>query len=221
MSTVMQSLIVLAVIWVLAYRRAHMGNILAGIAITLIALTWYGGFAWLPWLALLVVALFFFEDNLRRDKLTRPVYQFFKRVLPPMSATEQEALEAGDTWWEADLFRGAPDWKKWLDIPYPTLSKQEEEFLAKQTEEFCAMISDWDIVHKDKDLPAAAWEYLKKEKFFGMIIPEEYGGLGFSALAHSTVVTKIATRSCSAAVTAMVPNSLGPAELLLIGFAPV
>ncbi len=215
MSTVMQSLIVLAVIWVLAYRRAHMGNILAGIAITLIALTWYGGFAWLPWLALLVVALFFFEDNLRRDKLTRPVYQFFKRVLPPMSATEQEALEAGDTWWEADLFRGAPDWKKWLDIPYPTLSKQEEEFLAKQTEEFCAMISDWDIVHKDKDLPAAAWEYLKKEKFFGMIIPEEYGGLGFSALAHSTVVTKIATRSCSAAVTAMVPNSLGPAELLM------
>lgn len=215
MSTVMQSLIVLAVIWVLAYRRAHMGNILASIAVTLIALTWYGGFAWLPWLILLVVALFYFEDNLRRDKLTRPVYQFFKRVLPPMSATEQEALEAGDTWWEADLFRGAPDWKKWLDIPYPTLSKEEEEFLAKQTEEFCAMISDWDIVHKDKDLPAAAWEYLKKEKFFGMIIPEEYGGLGFSALAHSTVVTKIATRSCSAAVTAMVPNSLGPAELLM------
>ncbi len=215
MSTVMQSLIVLAVIWVLAYRRAHMGNILTGIAVTLIALTWYGGFAWLPWLALLVVALFFFQDNLRRDKLTRPVYQFFKRVLPPMSATEQEALEAGDTWWEADLFRGAPDWKKWLDIPYPTLSKEEEEFLAKQTEELCAMISDWDIVHKDKDLPPAAWEYLKKEKFFGMIIPEEYGGLGFSALAHSTVVTKIATRSCSAAVTAMVPNSLGPAELLM------
>ncbi len=215
MSTLMQSLIVLAVIWVLAYRRAHMGNILAGIAIALLALTWYGGFAWLPWLILLVVALFYFEDNLRRDKLTRPVYQFFKRVLPPMSATEQEALEAGDTWWEADLFRGAPDWKKWLDIPYPTLSKEEEEFLAKQTEEFCAMISDWDIVHKDKDLPTAAWEYLKKEKFFGMIIPEEYGGLGFSALAHSTVVTKIATRSCSAAVTAMVPNSLGPAELLM------
>lgn len=215
MSTVMQSLIVLAVIWVLAYRRAHMGNILTGIAVTLIALTWYGGFAWLPWLALLVVVLFFFQDNLRRDKLTRPVYQFFKRVLPPMSATEQEALEAGDTWWEADLFRGAPDWKKWLDIPYPTLSKEEEEFLAKQTEELCAMISDWDIVHKDKDLPPAAWEYLKKEKFFGMIIPEEYGGLGFSALAHSTVVTKIATRSCSAAVTAMVPNSLGPAELLM------
>ncbi|MES3009099.1 MAG: acyl-CoA dehydrogenase [Pseudomonadota bacterium] len=215
MSTIMQSLLVLAVIWVLAYRRARMGNILAGIAITLIALTWYGGFAWLPWLLLLLVGLFYFEDNLRRDKLTRPVYQFFKRVLPPMSETEQEALEAGDTWWEADLFRGAPDWQKWLAIPYPTLSKQEEEFLAHQTETLCGMISDWDIVHKDKDLPSTAWEYLKKEKFFGMIIPEQYGGLGFSALAHSTVVTKIATRSCSAAVTAMVPNSLGPAELLM------
>ena len=215
MSTLVQSLIVLAVIWILAYRRARMGSILIAIAMTLIALTWLGGFAWLPWLVLFAVAFFYFADNLRRDKLTRPVYLFFQRVLPPMSETEQEALEAGDTWWEADLFRGAPDWKKWLAIPYPTLNKAEEEFLARQTEELCRMISDWDIVHKDKDLPLAAWDYLKKEKFFGMIIPEEYGGLGFSALAHSTVVTKIATRSCSAAVTTMVPNSLGPAELLM------
>jgi hypothetical protein len=121
-----------------------------------------------------------------------------------MSDTEQEALEAGDTWWEADLFKGAPDWKKWLAMPMPALSPAEEAFLANQTEAFCRMIDDWDIVHIDKDLPPAAWQYLKDEKFFGMIIPEEYGGLGFSALAHSTIVTKIATRSPSAAVTAMV-----------------
>lgn len=215
MSTLVQTLIILGIIWVLAYRRARMGTILISIAVALLAMTWYGGIAWLLWILLFIVALFYFEDNLRRENLTKPVFHFFQRVLPPMSDTEQEALEAGDTWWEADLFKGAPDWKEWLAIPFPELTKAEENFLDNQTEEFCSMISDWDIVHVDKDLPPAAWAFLKNEKFFGMIIPEEYGGLGFSALAHSTVVTKIATRSSSAAVTAMVPNSLGPAELLL------
>ena len=215
MSTLMQTLVLLALIWVMAYRRAHMGTILISIAAALLAMTWYGGIAWLLWIALIGVAFFYFEDNIRREKLTKPVYQFFQRVLPPMSETEQEALEAGDTWWEADLFKGAPNWKEWLAIPFPALSQAEEDFLANQTERLCQMLDDWDIVHIDKDLPKEAWDYLKKEKFFGMIIPEEYGGLGFSALAHSTVVTKIATRSCSAAVTAMVPNSLGPAELLM------
>ena len=215
MSTLMQTLVVLTIIWVMAYRRARMGTILISIAIALLAMTWYGGIAWLLWVVLICVAFFYFEDNIRREKLAKPVFQFFQRVLPPMSETEQEALEAGDTWWEADLFKGAPDWKEWLAIPFPTLSQAEEDFLANQTERLCQMLNDWDIVHIDKDLSEEAWEFLKKEKFFGMIIPTEYGGLGFSALAHSTVVTKIATRSCSAAVTAMVPNSLGPAELLM------
>lgn len=215
MSTLLQAFVLLLVIWTLAYRRARMGSILVGVAATLLAMTWFGGFAWLLWLALVPVVFFYLEDSFRREKLSGPVLAFFKRVLPPMSDTEQEALEAGDTWWEADLFKGAPDWKKWLAIPMPTLSAAEEAFLANQTEKFCRMINDWDIVHVDKDLPPIAWQYLKDEKFFGMIIPEEYGGLGFSALAHSTIVTKIATRSPSAAVTAMVPNSLGPAELLM------
>lgn len=215
MSSLTQLLILLAIIWVLAYRRARMGTILGGIALSLVLMTWYGGIAWLLWIGLLGVALFYFEDSLRRERLSRPIFEFFKRVLPPMSDTEQEALEAGDTWWDADLFKGAPEWKKWLAIPFPTLSDEEEAFLDNQTETFCRMLNDWEIVHVDKDLPAQAWDYLKQEKFFGMIIPKEYGGLGFSALAHSTVVTKIATRSASAAVTAMVPNSLGPAELLM------
>ncbi|MGJ8690177.1 MAG: acyl-CoA dehydrogenase [Gammaproteobacteria bacterium] len=215
MSTLLQLLIIIAVIWVLAYRRAHMGTILGGIAIALFGMTWFGGFAWLLWIPLVVAALFYFEDNLRKEKLSRPVFKFFKRVLPPMSDTEQEALEAGDTWWDADLFKGAPDWKKWHDIPFPMLTEEEESFLEEQTETFCAMLDDWKIVHQDKDLTPEAWQYLKDQKFFGMIIPKAFGGLGFSALAHSTIVTKIATRSASAAVTAMVPNSLGPAELLM------
>ncbi len=215
MSTLLQLLVVLAVIWVLAYRRAYMGTILICVALALVTMTWYGGVAWLLWILVVGVAFFYFEDNLRRERLTRPVFEFFKRVLPPMSDTEQEALEAGDTWWDADLFKGNPDWKEWLAIPFPELSEEESAFLAEQTETLCEMLDDWEIVHIDKDLPEQAWNYLKQEKFFGMIIPKEYGGLGFSALAHSTIVTKIATRSASAAVTAMVPNSLGPAELLM------
>lgn len=215
MSSLTQLLILVAVIWVLAYRRARMGTILGTLAIALALMTWYGGIAWLLWILLAGVAVFYFEDNLRRERLSRPVFEFFKRVLPPMSDTEQEALEAGDTWWDADLFKGAPDWKKWLNLPFPQLSEEEEAFLENQTETLCQMLNDWQIVHVDKDLPPQAWDYLKQERFFGMIIPKEYGGLGFSALAHSTIVTKIATRSASAAVTAMVPNSLGPAELLM------
>ena len=202
MSSLTQLLVLLAVIWLLAYRRARMGTILGALAVALGLMTWYGGIAWLLWILLGGVAVFYFEDKLRRERLSRPVFEFFKRVLPPMSDTEQEALEAGDTWWDADLFKGAPDWKKWLQLPFPQLSEEEEAFLENQTETLCEMISDWDIVHVDKDLPPQAWDYLKKEKFFGMIIPKEYGGLGFSALAHSTIVTKIATRSASAAVTA-------------------
>jgi len=134
MSTLMQLLVILAVIWVLAYRRAHMGTILGCIAVALVTMTWFGGIAWLLWLLLLGVALFYFEDNLRRERLSRPVFEFFKRVLPPMSDTEQEALEAGDTWWDADLFKGAPNWKEWLAIPFPELSKEENAFLDTQTE---------------------------------------------------------------------------------------
>jgi len=215
MTTLVQTLIVLAVIWVLAFRRARMSTILASIAISLAICTWIAGVALLLWIPFILVGFFYFAKRLRIEKLSKPAFKFFQRVLPPMSSTEQEALDAGDTWWEAELFKGAPDWNAWHSMPYPTLTESEIAFLENQTETFCQMINDWDIVHVDKDLSPEAWAYLKREKFFGMIIPEEYGGLGFSALAHSTIVTKIATKSSSAAVTAMVPNSLGPAELLM------
>ncbi|MEX0619447.1 MAG: acyl-CoA dehydrogenase [Pseudohongiellaceae bacterium] len=210
-----QSLIALAVIWVLAYNRSRMSTILASVLITLLAVTLLFGIAWLPWTLLAVVALFYFADGLRRQFLTLPLYRFFKKVLPPMNSTELEALEAGDVWWEAELFKGDPDWRQMLAFPKPELSNAEQAFLDNQTETLCGLLDDWDIVYKQKNLPPQAWDYLRKEGFFGMIIPKEYGGLGFSALAHSAVVVKIATKSSSAAVTAMVPNSLGPAELLL------
>ncbi len=132
-----------------------------------------------------------------------------------MSSTEKEALEAGTVWWDRELFSGNPHWRKLLDVPLYELSQEEREFMDGPTEELCEMINDWEITHELHDLPQPVWDYLKKNGFFGMIIPTEYGGLGFSHTAHSDVVVKVASRSISAAVTVMVPNSLGPAELLL------
>ncbi|HXV73503.1 MAG TPA: acyl-CoA dehydrogenase, partial [Sphingomonadales bacterium] len=147
--------------------------------------------------------------------LTRPFFAWAQRALPQMSATEREAIEAGDVWLDADLFTGSPDWEKFLNIPAPKLAAREQAFLDGPVEELCAMIDEWDVIHRRRDLSPEVWTFLKREKFFGMIIPERYGGLEFSPSAQSEVIRKISARSTTAAVTVMVPNSLGPGELLL------
>ncbi len=152
---------------------------------------------------------------LRTMLLSAPTFQYFKRVLPPMTRTEREALEAGTTWWDAELFQGKPHWQKFLDVDAHQLTTEEQAFLDNQTNTLCKMIDDWKVMNEDKDLPKAVWDYIKQEGFLGMIIPKAYGGLGFSALAQSKIISRITSRSVSAAVTVMVPNSLGPAELLL------
>jgi len=152
---------------------------------------------------------------LRRDLLTKPIFAWARGVLPSMSDTEREALEAGDVWWDADLFTGNPDWSKLLTTAQATLTPEEEAFLHGQVDELCAMLDDWKINWEWRDLPPEVWDFIKREKFFGMIIPKEFGGLGFSPYAHSEVVRKISSRSLVAAVTVMVPNSLGPGELLM------
>ncbi|MBI1180069.1 MAG: acyl-CoA dehydrogenase [Alphaproteobacteria bacterium] len=154
-------------------------------------------------------------ESLRRSLLTRPIYGWARSVLPGMSQTEQEALEAGDVWWDADLFTGNPDWRKLLETPPAVLSAEERAFLDGPVRELCDMLDDWRIQWEWRDLPPEAWDFIKQHKFFGMIIPKEYGGLGFSAYAHSEVVRTLSTRSITAAVTVMVPNSLGPGELLM------
>ena len=138
-----------------------------------------------------------------------------QHALPHLSDTEREAIEAGDVWWDADLFAGNPDWDKLLAFAPAKLSDEEQQFLAGPVEELCGMLDDWKINWELRDLPPEVWDYLKAHKFFAMIIPKEYGGLGFSAYAHSEVIRKLSSRSLSAAVTAMVPNSLGPGELLM------
>lgn len=147
--------------------------------------------------------------------ISQPVLKFFKRVTPPMSRTEREALEAGSVWWDGELFSGKPRWRKLAKLSPPTLSQEEHAFIDGPVETLCHILDDWKITHEDYDLPPQVWQYLKENGFFGMVIPTHYGGMAFSALAHSEIVMKIATRSISAAVTVMVPNSLGPAKLLL------
>ncbi len=175
-------------------------------------------FIWIVLLFLFVLAAIvtlFVVPPLRRALVTPLVMRWFKAVLPPMSATEREAINAGDTWHEANLFQGNPKWQELLANPKPTLTAAENDFLNNQVVTLCDMLDDWHITHELLNLPENVWNFLKTSGFLGMHVPPEYGGLGFTALASSTVVQKVATKSLSTAVTVMVPNSLGPAELLV------
>ena len=153
--------------------------------------------------------------SFRRDFISKPIFSWARNVLPAMSDTEREALEAGDVWWDADLFTGNPDWSKLIANPPASLSEEEKAFLNGPVDELCAMLDEWKIFWELRDLPGEVWDFIKQKKFFGMIIPKEFGGLGFSPYAHSEVVRKLSSRSIVAAVTVMVPNSLGPGELLM------
>ncbi len=153
--------------------------------------------------------------DFRKELITQPLFSAFAMAMPPLSATEREALESGTVWWDGQLFSGKPNWDVLLNSAQHTLTAEEQAFLDGPTEQLCEQLNDWHITHKDHDLPAQIWSFIKEQQFFGLIIPKKYGGLGFSPLAHSQMVMKVASRSLTAAVTVMVPNSLGPAELLL------
>jgi hypothetical protein len=153
--------------------------------------------------------------DIRRNLITKPIFAIFKKILPPLSDTEREAMEAGDVWWDGELFKGKPDWQKLHQIPKPQLSAEEQAFMDNEVETLLKMLDDYKIVQEQRDLPVEVWNYIKANGFFAMIIPKTYGGREFSAIANSTIVSRIATRSLTAAVTVMVPNSLGPGELLM------
>ncbi|MFZ5662310.1 MAG: acyl-CoA dehydrogenase [Pseudomonadota bacterium] len=162
-----------------------------------------------------VVAVPLMIGPVRRALVTRPLLGFYTKILPPLSETERVALEAGTVGFEGELFSGKPDWNRLLSQPKPTLTAEEQAFLDGPVEEVCRMTNDWEVTHVDADLPPHIWEYVKKHKFFGMIIPKEYGGLGFSALANHKVIQKLASVSSVLSSTVGVPNSLGPGELLM------
>jgi acyl-CoA dehydrogenase len=206
------------VLWVLSYRKVSIhwatlaiGGLLAAYLVTQ-GLTPFGKSLWVAYL------LVFIPINvipLRQKLISGLVFKLMKSALPPMSQTEREALEAGNTWWDAELFSGNPNWAILQNLPAAKFSKEEQAFIDGPVETLCAMLNDWDITHNRMDLPKEVWDYIKKQKFCGMMIPKKYGGLAFSESAHSEIVMKISSRSSTAAVTVMVPNSLGPAKLLL------
>ncbi|WP_339497416.1 acyl-CoA dehydrogenase [Pseudomonas sp. EA_15y_Pfl1_P101] len=202
----------------LAHRRVAPLPAIGVVAVYLLAMgAWSHAPGWLLlifWVLIAVVAAPLLLPDLRRQYFTKPLFSWFQKVLPPMSETERDAIEAGTVWWDGELFSGRPDWDKLLAYPKVQLTEEEQAFIDGPTEELCAMVSDWEI-GQAMDLPPAAWEHIKTHGFFALIIPKEYGGKGFSAYAHSQVAMKLATRSGDLASTVMVPNSLGPAELLL------
>ena len=212
-------LVLLILFWGLAYFRAPLIVSTVAFAGALAALMVLGGsgtFARIVVAAVfLAIAIPLNVLPLRRALISGTLLKIFRQIMPAMSETEREAIEAGTVWWDAELFSGDPDWKVLLETAKPTLTQEERDFIDGPVEELCRMIDDWQVTEELRDLSPEVWQFLKDKGFFGMIIPKEYGGLGFTALGHSSVVMKVASRSITAAVTVMVPNSLGPAELLL------
>jgi len=208
-----------AVGWFLAYHRLPA---LVCVVVFAIFIAACGYFGWWPVglfksaaVTLAVVAMISVSSPLRRLLVGTPMLAVFRRILPQVSQTEREALEAGTVWWDGELFSGSPDWNKLLAYPKPRLTAEEQGFIDGPLCELCEMLSDWQVTYEMTDLPPQVWQFIKDQGFLGMIIPKEHGGKGFSALAHSEVVMQLTTRSGTAAVSVMVPNSLGPAELLL------
>jgi acyl-CoA dehydrogenase len=202
----------------LAYHRVSLrtATLATGVALVAYSLLGSGSLPWLLvlWTAFIVLALLNI-GAVRMRWVTKPFLMVYRRLLPSMSDTEREALEAGTVWWDGELFTGKPDWPKLLSAKAPELTAEEQAFLDGPCEELCRMLDEWDITHRRADLPPEVWDYLKKKGFFAMIIPKKYGGLEFSAYAHSCVLVKLASRSATCSSTVAVPNSLGPAELLL------
>ncbi len=209
----------IAVLWTLAYRRASAPAWVVAGGVGLIILSLFHALPTIVllilWIIFIAAAILLYPSGIRLERISRPMLDTFRRILPRVSATEQEALDAGTVWWDGDLFTGNPDWNKLLAVPRPRLNDDERAFLDGPVEELCRMLDDWRITHELYDLPQEAWQFIRDRGFLGMIIPKAYGGMGFSALAHSEVIMKLTTRCGTGAVSVMVPNSLGPAELLL------
>ena len=205
----------------LAYQRIDLraATIATGAAVLAYTVYTFAGGGWWLWMLLLwaVLGVMIVPNlvELRREKITQPLLNIYRKMLPKMSDTEREALEAGNVWWDGELFSGMPEWDRLMSYPAPQLSEEEQAFLDGPCEELCRMLDDWDICHERAGMPQEVWDYIIDKRFFAMIIPKRYGGLEFSAYANAMVITKLASRSPVASSTVGVPNSLGPAELLL------
>lgn len=207
------------IITTLAFQRAALAISAISIGLFLFFLMSLSSISWFSitfyWVVFFIFFASFSISKLREKWFTYPIYIIYKKIMPTMSRTEKEALSAGTVGWEGDLFSGMPDWNKLLSFAKPVLSEEERLFLDGPVEQLCKMIDDWEITHRLRDLPQYMWDFLKQEGFFALIIPKKYGGKAFSAYAHSQILMKVSSRSTTVGSTIAVPNSLGPAELLL------
>jgi acyl-CoA dehydrogenase len=206
--------VLIAAIGILAYNRASLTMFTAAIAVILATGTAFDAAGTVAWVVFLLLALPLNIAVIRQQYLTKPLLKLYRKIMPEMSTTEKEAIDAGTTWWEADLFRGNPDWHKMHNFPVPRLSAEEQAFLDGPVEELLAMVDDWHTTHERADLAPEVYQYLKDKGFFAMIIKKEYGGLEFSAFAQSCVLQKLTSKSMVLSSVVGVPNSLGPGELL-------
>ncbi|ULN63578.1 acyl-CoA dehydrogenase FadE [Vibrio gigantis] len=203
-----------AILGVCLYHRVSLVRALIVLTGAMIALTLFGGVSVTGWLCYLLAVAILAVPAIRQTLISQKALSLFKKVLPAMSQTEKEALEAGTVWWEAELFKGKPEWKKLQNIADPKLSEAEQAFLDGPVNTVCEMVNDYQVTHELADLPPEVWQYLKDHKFFAMIIKKKYGGLEFSAYAQSLVLQKLTGVSSVLSSTVGVPNSLGPGELL-------
>jgi acyl-CoA dehydrogenase len=219
MSGFLPLLALIAVGLVCGFVRTGLKTWTVASAATLVLASAYSGASWitlgLTWAVFAVIAVLLNHRPLRIQFLSQPMLDIYQRIAPQLSDTERVALEAGTVGWEGELFSGRPEWRKLLAQAAPQLSGEEQAFLDGPVEEVCGLINDWEITHERNDLSPQIWDFLKRNRFFGMIIPKQYGGLGFSAHAHSAVLQKLSSISPTVSSTVAVPNSLGPAELLL------
>ncbi len=203
----------------LAYHRVSLVKSSIVILVGLVATTLFGGFSWWmgasAWVGTGLALAIFNHPDFRRKYFIDPVYKIFQKSIPSMSDTEREALEAGTVGWDGELFSGKPQWSQLTQGDKPKLTAEEIAFINGPLQEVCEMVDEWEVCEKTKDLPPHVWEYIKKEGFFSLIIPKEYGGKEFSAVAHSEIIAQLSSRSLVLSTTVSVPNSLGPAELLM------
>ncbi len=204
----------LSLTWFMSYVRASLASYTLSFASLMVLGSFFNIIGIVSWLLFAVIALPLNIDNIRQQFISMPLLALFKKIMPKMSSTEQEAIDAGTTWFDADLFRGDPDWCKLHNLPRPRLSTNEQAFLDGPVEQVCAMVNDWHTTHVIADLSPEVWKFLKDNKFFAMIIKKKFGGLEFSAYAQSRVLQKLTGVSSVLASTVGVPNSLGPGELL-------
>ncbi|MEZ8745136.1 acyl-CoA dehydrogenase FadE [Vibrio sp. 10N.261.49.A5] len=203
-----------AILGVCLYHRVSLVRALIVLTGAMVALTLFDSVAVTGWLCYLLAIAIFAVPAIRQTLISQKALSLFKKVLPAMSQTEKEALEAGTVWWEAELFKGKPEWKKLQNIADPKLSEAEQAFVDGPVNTVCEMVNDYQVTHELADLPPEVWQYLKDHKFFAMIIKKKYGGLEFSAYAQSLVLQKLTGVSSVLSSTVGVPNSLGPGELL-------